>query len=281
VGHEPAPGMDDETPSDRRLSTGVVQIRDVSATPCTMTRAIVVGALWVFGCDVGRPVLEDVDPEQVEMFEEACVTLESCCEMDVPRCLDGFVSQADGKAQQYRRAVSLGIEATRDDACPMMSMDVQEPTGCAMEGSCAPPCKPFVGAVAAGGECHRLGSIDDCGQGLLCFAAAAGPPATRVEVGVCADPCDRVDQRCDAEPELFPNDGSALYFRTKSNPCGPLAFCGDDGLCASARREGETCENSIECIYGFECDAGTRTCVREWSSADPPVGCEWLIEYGY
>jgi hypothetical protein len=282
VGQKPAPGMDDETPSDPDLSTGVVQIQGGHATPSAMTRSIVVGALWVIGCDVGRPVLEDVDPEQVEMFEEACVTLESCCEMDVPRCLDGFVDQADRKAHQHRRAVSLGIEATRDDACPMMSMDVQEPTGCAMEGACAPPCKPFVGSVGAGGECHRSGSIDDCAQGLLCFAAAGGA-STRVDVGVCANPCDRVGQPCDAEPELFPDDGSALYLRTKSNPCGPLAFCGDDGLCASARLEGEACESSIECLYGFECDPGTRTCAREWSSsmADPPVCCEWLIEYGY
>ena len=248
-----------------------------------MTRAIAVVGLCVLGCGVGRPVLEDRDPEQVERFEEACATIETCCDMDMPRCLDGFVAEADEKTRQHRRAVSLGIEATRDDACPMTSMDVQEPTACAMEASCAPPCKPFVGTVGVGGECHRAATIDDCAQGLLCFAAASGASASRVDVGVCADPCDRVGQRCDASPEVFPDDGSAIYWRTKSNPCGPLAFCGDDGSCAPVVREGEPCASSNECIYGFECDAGTRTCVREWSAAeaDAPVGCEWLIEYAH
>ena len=265
----------------------------------------------LLACDLAEPVLQDVvdaqTPLEIEsLVEEACASIEACCGLEAPSCASELTSHVEGVLFAAEYAADLGVEVTRDEACPLLPFEPEIAARCSAEPQCTAPCKPYVGSVEAGGACRGVLDVDDCAQGLLCFSTFAG--STGVREGVCADPCDRVGQACTDDDGLMPTGGKYLF--RGSWACGPVAYCSGAGVCASVHAIGgacadgtgcvegsycgpegacvvrlgldAACSSTAECTDGLLCDEGSGTCRQEWEGLDPeaPLGCAWAEVYG-
>jgi hypothetical protein len=170
-----------------------------------------------------------------------------------------------------------------DPACGESVLQAYDIRGCAVTvptggGTCAAPCRRYVGDKAIGEPCDEVYlDWNDCAQGLICEANAdtgtrqctdpcgAGLPlggecidTNFQELGTCALDlyCDPGTRLCSEYPEPGDPCGGQMS-------CAPNSFCNGSGaseVCELKRPEDEPCSYPDWCAAGLYCEPSTDVC---------------------